>query len=255
MPPCAKRHAFNGSAIRHRFFNAIRDNGIDEGVVLMAVLRTPEELTEKLKVGRLGFHQGKGRWQVYTKEDGGLVTYYVARSLEPLVEKLATEKGEELRKPLRGSKAPTKADKSDRAAAKATRKAVKDARKPIVEKEIEDSAWFHNLIHDVGKHVYHSVTTHVRLDAEDLNEYEKARAKILKYYSTLEELKGDALRMLDTQAENAELEYALKRALTHIDKLSRFIQVVTASMDKESRIRALTAFVLSPNVVFKEAAS
>ena len=229
-----------------------------EGVVLMAVLRTPEELTEKLKVGRLGFHQGKGRWQVYTKEDGGLVTYYVARSLEPLVEKLATEKGEELRKPLRGSKAPkgaTKTDKSDRAAAKATRKAVKDARKPIIAKEIEDGAWFHNLLHDVGKHVYHSVTTHVRLDAEDLNEYERARAKILKYYDTLEELKDDALKMLDTQAENAELEYALKRALNHIGKLSRFITVVTASMDKESRIRALTAFVLSPDVVFKEAVS
>ena len=129
------------------------------------------------------------------------------------------------------------------------------AKKPILEKEIENSAWFHNLIHDVGKHVYHSVTTHVRLDVEDLNDYEKARAKMLKYYDTLEELKDDALKILDTQAENAELEYALKVALKTLDKYKRFIQVVTASMDKESRIRALTAFVLSPDVVFKEAAS
>ena len=123
------------------------------------------------------------------------------------------------------------------------------ARKPIVEKEIEDSAWFHNLLHDVGKHVYHSVTTHVQLGEEDLRDYENARKKVIEYYNTLETLKDDALKVLDVEAENAELEYALKVALKYSDRLKRFIQVVTAGMCKECRIRALTTFVLSPDIV------
>ena len=130
-----------------------------------------------------------------------------------------------------------------------TRKAARQVNKPIIAKEIEDAAWFHNLLHDVGNHVYHSVVTHVVLGEEELRDYEKARAKIVAYYDVLESLMAEADRVVEVEVENAELSYALELEQGHRAKLQRFIEVVTASMCRECRIRALTTFVLSPDTV------
>jgi hypothetical protein len=130
-----------------------------------------------------------------------------------------------------------------------TRETARQPSKPIVAKEIEDAAWFHNLLHDVGNHVYHSVVTHVVLGEEELRDYEKARAKIVAYYDVLESLMAEADKVVEVEVENAELSFALELEQAHRAKLQRFIDVVTAGMCRECRIRALTTFVLAPDTI------
>jgi hypothetical protein len=90
----------------------------------------------------------------------------------------------------------------------------KDGKKPLREKEIEDAAWFHNLLHDVGKHVFTKMVKFVEWGDQDMNDYEKARAKLCSFIDSVQALIEDSGKIKRLEEEKELLDIQLIE--THI---------------------------------------
>lgn len=120
----------------------------------------------------------------------------------------------------------------------------KDTRKPIEAKEIEDMAWFHNLIQDVGKHVYHHAVNYVKLEGEDLEDYEKARDKIVGYVDNLIKFSENALRMAEIEAGLALATWMIDKLIERLRKLETIYYTVVQVMCPSCRNKALLHLAL-----------
>ena len=129
-----------------------------------------------------------------------------------------------------------------------------DKRKPLVAREIEDQAWFKNLVYELGKNAFNLLIKHTDLSEEELTYegWEKARdklvAKLREIYEfwesnpTLRELGYEYRRVLverDAAVKVAnDLRVALREALSMVqaaitlmpkDALEKFMMLTAMS--------------------------
>jgi len=161
--------------------------------------------------------------------------------LAPVLSKLFHASGRNLSPP------PLDEDK-DLAEATITEK--KEARKPIREKEIEDAAWFHNLLHDLGKYVYHKMVQYVDWTDEDMQNYEKARGKLSGFIDSIHALIEDSGKIQRLEDEKALLEMNLFRAqhvlavaVKRVEMLKWYNDMLIGVMTPEVRLRALNQMI------------
>ncbi len=125
-----------------------------------------------------------------------------------------------------------------------------DSKKPIREKEIKDAAWFHNLLHDVGKYVYHKMVKYVDWTEEDMNDYEKARGKLTGFIDTIHALIEDSGKVQRLEDEKAMLEmdlikyqHVLTVAVKRVQTLKWYNDMLIGVMTPEVRLRALNQMI------------
>jgi DNA-binding transcriptional MerR regulator len=135
---------------------------------------------------------------------------------------------------------------ADQKLAEQTIEERKDARKPIREKEIEDASWFHNLLHDLGKYVYHAMVQYVKWTPEDMNNYEHARKTVTDYIDSIQKLIQDAGQIDQLEDANAVLEMNLTRcqkfldmAVARVKMLKWYNDMLISVMPPDVRLRAL----------------
>ena len=145
-----------------------------------------------------------------------------------------------------GKRLGRKVEAEDVELAKQTFTERKDSRKPIRQKEIEDAAWFHNLFHDLGKHVYHKMVKFVDWSEEDMNDYEKARKKVCAFFDGLLQFIEDSGKVQRLEDEKTLLELKLIQcqlvldvAVKKVKLLSSYNDALIGCMTPESRLRAL----------------
>jgi hypothetical protein len=127
-----------------------------------------------------------------------------------------------------------------------------DSRKPVRQKEIEDAAWFHNLLHDLGKYVYHKMVQFVDWTDQDMNDYEKARTKICSFIDTIHTLIKDGEKVQRLEDEKTLLEmnlikyqYVLDIAVKRVQMLKRYNDILISYMTPERRLRALNQMLVA----------
>ena len=121
-----------------------------------------------------------------------------------------------------------------------------DSRKPVRQKEIEDAAWYHNLIHDVGKYVFARLVKFVQWSDEDMNDYESARDKLTGFIDSIHGIIEDSGKVQRLDDEKTYLEmmslgykHVLEVAVKRVQMLSWYNDVLISCMTPESRLRAL----------------
>jgi len=150
--------------------------------------------------------------------------------------------------------AANKAKEEDLRRSKQIEQARLDRRKPLVAREIEDQAWFKNLVYELGKNAFNLLIKHTDLSEEELTYegWEKARdklvAKLREIYDfwesnpTLRELGYEYRRVLverDAAVKVAnDLRVALREALSLLqaaitlmpkDALEKFMMLTAMS--------------------------
>ena len=150
-----------------------------------------------------------------------------------------------------GRKLPQKNMDEDEKLAKKTMTEQRDGKKPIRAKEIEDAAWFHNLLHDVGKYVYHKMVQYVDWTDEDMVDYEKARKKLTGFINSIHALIEDSGKIQRLEDEKTLLEmklmeyqHILKVAVKRVQMLSGYNDVLISCMTPESRLRAMNQMIV-----------
>ena len=145
-----------------------------------------------------------------------------------------------------GKRIGRKVEAEDVELAKQTFTERKDSRKPIREKEIEDAAWFHNLLHDLGKYVYHKMVQYVEWTDEDMSNYEHACKTLTGFVDgihTLIEDGGKVQRLEDEKTllelKLIECQIVLDVAVEKVKLLSWYNDMLIGCMTPESRLRAL----------------
>jgi len=125
-----------------------------------------------------------------------------------------------------------------------------DSKKPIREKEIEDAAWFHNLLHDVGKYVYHKMVKYVDWTDQDMVDYEKAREKLTGFIDTIHALIEDSGKVQRLEDEKTMLEmdlikyqHVLTVAVKRVETLKWYNNMLIGVMTPEVRLRALNQMI------------
>jgi len=138
----------------------------------------------------------------------------------------------------------------DQDLAKDTIAEKKDARKPIREKEIEDAAWFHNLLHDLGKHVFTKMVKFVEWGDQDMNDYEKARAKLCNFIDSVQALIEDSGKIERLEDEKTFLEINLEKfqhvlgiAVKRVEMLKWYNSMLIRSMCPSCRLEALNQMI------------
>lgn len=141
-------------------------------------------------------------------------------------------------------KLEAKLEKSDEEYELELREKPKEPRKPIIEKEIEDAAWFHNLLHDLGNAVYHDIVRYVHLDGDDLKDPELATEKLIEYNRGLLDMREKAEEYLKVKQQlmGYELVYTLLKE--KYEKLMDIYTVATQCMTEKSKRMALTMLAL-----------
>lgn len=134
--------------------------------------------------------------------------------------------------------------------AKKTMTEQRDSKKPIRAKEIEDAAWFHNLLHDVGKYVYHKMVQFVDWTDQDMNDYEKARDKLTGFIDTIHALIEDSGKVQRLEDEKTLLEMDLIKfqqvlavAVKRVQTLKWYNDILIGVMTPEVRLRALNQMI------------
>lgn len=134
--------------------------------------------------------------------------------------------------------------------------ATKDPNKPILAKEIETSAWFHNLIHDLGTFTYHFLASRVEWTVEDIKDEKKALKKLCerlinlykneKEIKRVEELKMDAeiLEMYLSFCMDL-LEETAQRSLSLHEAHKKFVELVAKVACTDCKKNLMVNTVLS----------
>jgi hypothetical protein len=179
----------------------------------------------------------------------GMSGYQVA----PIVRRLKGEAdaAEEERRRAEEERLRAAKQAADREASKALRAAREDARRPILVKEIEDAAWFHNLLHDVGKHVYHRLVKHVEWTEEHARDEGKAFEAIASFFDNLVEAGIEKAHVLEelkveNMALDAYLTFAvdlLERARDRLTEYVRFAELAARTVCPRCRAKLMAQLV------------
>jgi hypothetical protein len=161
----------------------------------------------------------------------------------PVLSKLFHTSGRDL--------APVKLEEDEKLAA-ATIEEKKTAQKPIREKEIEDATWFHNLLHDLGKYVYHKMVQYVQWTEEDMVNYEHARKTVTNYIDTIQALIEDAGKIEQLQDDKELMEINLLRcqqfldmAVARVKTLKWYNDILIEVMPPNVRLQALNHMMVA----------
>jgi len=134
--------------------------------------------------------------------------------------------------------------------AEKTFKEQKDSKKPIRAKEIEDAAWFHNLLHDVGKYVFHRMVQFVDWTDEDMNDYEKARDKLTSFIDTIHSLIEDSGKIQRLEDENEFLginlqkfQHVLGLTVKRVELLKWYNSMLIRTMCPSCRLESLNQMI------------
>jgi hypothetical protein len=115
-------------------------------------------------------------------------------------------------------------EKMDEAAGIAIREARKLESKPIIAKEIEDSAWFHNLLHDLGKYVYHRLVKYVDWGAAEIESEKQAFAKLSAAVDDLMRFKDKLAAYEKVKLERDIHEMYLITSMDPLERLTYYLK-------------------------------
>jgi hypothetical protein len=140
---------------------------------------------------------------------------------------------------------------ADRRAAEALRAAREDAGRPILTKEIEDAAWFHNLLHDVGKYVFHRLVKYVDWTEEHARDAEKAFEAIARFVDNLVEVGVEKAKVLEelkveNMALDAYLVFAvdlLQKAKERLMEYERFTELAAHTICPRCRAKLMAQLI------------
>lgn len=124
------------------------------------------------------------------------------------------------------------------------REMVRDARRPIIEREIEDSAWFHNLCQIVGKNVTLRLWGHAGLDQMKAENWTESAAAILARFDGLITYAQDAGQMQTLKAHLLSYQLAYDTLKGRLQKLEGLYELACALMPEDARRKALTVLAL-----------
>ena len=130
------------------------------------------------------------------------------------------------------------------------RQKVVDPRKPILTKEIQDTAWYHNLIHDVGKHVVSVLWGQIPWTNEMFKDHAKAYEAFVKRFNTLLELSEKADLVDELRKEIKAYDAILLTVLDGveamkkiIDNYERYSSIVSESLCPSCRTKIMSKLV------------
>ena len=124
------------------------------------------------------------------------------------------------------------------------RERQKDARLPLIEREIEDAAWFHNLCHVVGKNVVLNLWGESELQQTKTENWTLASASILARFDGLMKYREKAGQMQRIEAHLAGYELAYGVLKDRYQRLENLYSLACAVMPEEARRKALTLLAL-----------
>jgi len=201
------------------------------------VKQLPESAQKLWEAGYRPTRKGK-KWYLQKRVGKSIKTKFIPTKYTPVMKALHEE--------------VYKAAPEDVEFEEATRHERKDERKPIRLKEIEDAAWFHNLLHDLGKYTYHRLVQKVEWGEDEIADYEAAFKRLSARVDALLAMEQDPELLERLQIETVRLEAI---AFTYKDLWERaseslriykwYTDLLIASMDLNSRQRALNQIVAS----------
>jgi hypothetical protein len=231
-------------------------------------IKAKEELDELLSRGCSLRRRNDGRWYVYDPavRKAKLVSKELDKYCEYKYDELMRARGGPEEKPPRitsskseeGEDAETKLKRrADAEEAKRLREAKLDSKRPVVAKEIEDAAWFHNLLHDVGKYVYHKSVKYIDWTEECVKDEDVAFSAISGFVDKLFEQAEDAKRLQEFETENVVLEaylYFLSDSLEKVVKALAFykwlVGIASQTLCTSCRLKMLARIASSQLVQF-----
>ena len=177
--------------------------------------RLPPELVELIELGyKPTFHRATGRWYLQKRIGKKVSRKVVPKEYDDVMARLRSLLDREEGKAIQNMyKQHLK-----------LRETVKRSEKPIIAKEIEDSAWFHNLLHDLGKYAYHRLVRYVDWTPEDVKDYKKAFDKLSDMLDNLMMLIEDAKKLERLVDERDALKFALSMALDQANELLALVR-------------------------------
>jgi len=207
-------------------------------VLISEVVKQLPESAQKLwRAGYRPTRKGK-KWYLQKRVGKSIKTKFIPGKYSPVMKALHEE--------------VYKAAPEDVESEEATRHERKDERKPIRLKEIEDAAWFHNLLHDLGKFTYHRLVQKVEWGEDEIADCEAAFKRLSARVDSLLAMEQDPelLERLQVQSMRFEaIAYAYKdlweRASESLRLYKWYTDLLIASMDLNSRQRALNQIVAS----------
>lgn len=155
------------------------------------------------------YHRARGQWYVQRRVDGRLVQKYVPKRYEPLVKSVYASLSEEHAKRL--------AEIEDARHIMSLRRARLDERKPLIAKEIECMAWFHNVVFDLGTIAYLMLVSGIEWDELDARDAERAVGKLAQRLKSLLRLEKDAARLERLEQENERYLRMIKKLLERLE--------------------------------------
>jgi hypothetical protein len=125
-----------------------------------------------------------------------------------------------------------------------------DERRPILEKEIETTAWFHNLILDLGHYTYHKIVQYVPWGEEHAQDEAKALKLLQSYIDDLVKLRENVDELRRLEVENMLAEQFLRRydevldqLMERVKKQDLIIQAMLQDLCPECQQRALARLI------------
>lgn len=127
-----------------------------------------------------------------------------------------------------------------------------DTKKPILEKEIEKAAWFHNLILDLGHHTFTKIVRYVPWDLECAQDEQKALNLLTSYVDTLvklhkqvEEYRATELKLILAEQYLEKMGEAIDRLMERVKKQDMIIQSLLPNLCPGCVQRALARLIVT----------
>lgn len=124
------------------------------------------------------------------------------------------------------------------------RQARLDAKKPVVTREIEDSAWFHNLCTYIGKNLTLRAWGSCALDERAGEDWMKAGAEIMAYYDGLRGFEDDAGILVDVKRHLSLYELGYDMLQRRYKYLMNLYSVVCGVLNDAQRNQITTVLIL-----------
>ena len=136
-------------------------------------------------------------------------------------------------------------------------KLKKNDKLPLLMKQLETQAWWHNLVLDIGRiAVLLSLTTvDIPLDKleeymkEWMEDYTKLRDYVLRWLSKTVEARRDAARIMELEEENRILRATVKMLGETVQRLKEGYTIAMSMLPKEKRLQAYLYILLKTQIL------
>lgn len=136
-------------------------------------------------------------------------------------------------------------------------KLKKSDRLPLLMKQLETQAWWHNLVLDIGRIAVLLSLTTVDIPLEKLEEYmsewmedyTKLRDYVLRWLSKTVEARRDAARIMELEEENRVLRATVKMLGETVRRLREGYTIAMSMLPKEKRLQAYLYILLKTQVL------